>query len=92
MASAAGLQMAFSHRPSLVSDRFNFEYFSVLYSITSRSGIGASFNYFDLGRQVVVTEDEFSTVKSFSYVAGISYAHQLTGGLSAGITLKSLLQ
>lgn len=93
LVTATGLHIAFTHRPALVADLFNFEYFAGVYKIGSKAALGASFNYMDLGTETIFDIDGRSrSFHTFSYAAGVSYAYQLTNDLSAGVTLKSIFQ
>lgn len=93
IAGNTGLQMAYTHKPSLFRDALNYEYFAASYPVSAKSNIAAAYNYVDFGRQSTPTSSgDFESVHSFSYVASVSYARQMAGGLAAGVTVKLISQ
>ncbi len=93
IAGNTGLQVAYTHKPSLFRDVFNYEYFAASYPISGKSNIAAAYNYVDFGRQSTFTSSGVvGSVHSFSYVASVSYARQMASGFAAGVTVKLISQ
>ena len=72
----------FSHRPELFTNFLNYEYANLAYQISSRSAVAANFSYVDFDSTT------FDSIHRYAYAIGISYAADLMGNFSTGITVK----
>ncbi|MDZ7343259.1 MAG: PorV/PorQ family protein [candidate division KSB1 bacterium] len=80
------IETAFTHRPSIVQDIFNFEHFALAYQLGTRSTLAAYYTYVDYGYVADLPDH------SYNYTLGATYAAQINQELSAGLTLKRVSQ
>lgn len=80
------IEAAFTHRPSILQDIFNFEHFALAYQLGKRSTLAAHYTYVDYGYVGNLPEH------TYNYTLGATYAAQINKDLSTGLTLKRISQ
>ena len=81
------IETVFTHRPSMLLNTQNFEYFALAYQFSTRSTLAAHYTYVDYGAVGGDLPDH-----TYSYTLGATYAVQINKHLSTGLTLKRVSQ
>ncbi|MGI0014082.1 MAG: PorV/PorQ family protein [Nitrososphaera sp.] len=84
--SGEKVQMAFTHRPSILMNTQNFELFALAYQLGTRSTLAAHYIYVDYGYVGDLPNH------TYVYTIGATYAAQINKQLSSGLTLKRISQ